>query len=60
MIIGGLIFFYGESMQVFIADQFEKLMLVSAVVLVLALVGMFVFTRVRKSRSSTVSESASG
>lgn len=57
MIIGGLIFFFGESMQVFIADQFEKLMLVSAVVLVLALIGIVVFARVRKSKSTTVSQS---
>ena len=50
LIIGGLIFFYGESIQVFISDKFEQLMLGSAVVLVLGLAGMIVFTRVRKSR----------
>lgn len=58
MIIGGLIFFFGDSMQAFIADQFEKLMLVSAVVLVLGLVGVFVYSKIRSSGSATVSEGA--
>ncbi|MDA0770981.1 MAG: DedA family protein [Chloroflexi bacterium] len=50
MIIGGLIFFFGESIQVFISDQFELLTLITAVALVLLLIGVFVFAKVRKSR----------
>ena len=50
LIIGGLIFFYGESIQAFISDRFEQLMVVSAIVLVLVIAGMIVFARMRKSR----------
>ena len=57
MIIGGLIFFYGESIQVFISDQFELITLVTSVALVLGLAGLFVFARIRKSRRTATSQS---
>ena len=57
MIIGGLIFFYGESIQIFISDQFELITLVTSVALVLGLAGLFVFVRIRKSRRTATSQS---
>ena len=57
MIIGGLIFFFGESIQVFISEQFELLTLITAVALVLALAGLIVITKVRRSKRATASQS---
>lgn len=57
MIIGGLIFFFGESMQAFIAEQFELLMVATAVLLGLVIAGLFVFSKVRKSRRTAAAQS---
>ena len=52
-IIGGLVFFYGESIQDFISTRFEMVMVVSGVGLLLAFAAFIIFSRYRKSRSKS-------
>ena len=48
--IGVLIFVFGESIQSFIDHNFELIMIVSGVILILVVVAYFIFTRMRNAR----------
>ena len=51
-LIGGLIFFYGESFQGFFAEYFDKIMIGSGAVLLVAFAAFIVVNRYRRSRAN--------
>ena len=51
-LIGGLIFFYGESFQGFFAEYFDKIIIGSGAVLLVAFAAFIVVSRYRKSRAN--------
>ena len=52
-LIGGLVFFYGESIQGFISSRFEMIMVVSGVAALLAFTAFIIVSRYRKSHGGS-------
>ncbi len=58
-LIGGLVFFYGESIQDFFAEYFDKIMISSGAVLLAAFAAFIIVSRYRKSRANGAAQQGS-